>query len=376
MGWVAWQSSVLVEIFEKDIVKRTLSAKYAAELAKNIAKENNHALLISRADLVLGRIWQSKSNPDAIFLRRELPSVLQVEPTNHCNLKCSMCPRSQMTRPNGFLDVNLFGEILKSWRLQPFLFKDLLYGITIDILHPRGIKLFFMGEPLLHPEIDLLVDKAKVQGCEVSVQTNGVLMKKANLRRNLLAARPTSIAFSLDGLDGQTYEAVRHGSTWDKMISGIKALHQDRKEMGLSGQVEINISSIVPEPTPEAREAALDFLSPVRDFIDNIYCIDLHRAHEPDFFDTKGHMQSYTQQTFNSSLPTSAPICTEPFDKLNILWDGTVTPCCHDIDGKLVLGHADEGIAEIWNSLSAKTLHQAILDDDFNAYPLCRTCRG
>jgi len=376
VGLAAWQCACLLEIHESNLNKRTENVRYTAELAKKIALMVDNVTLSANADLILNRIWKSKKNPEVMFLRRESPSVLQVEPTNHCNLSCRMCPRSQMTRAKGYLSLDMWEQILNGWGKRFFSFRDILFGSAIDILKPRGIKLFFMGEPMLHKQVGEIVRMAKSHGCEILVQTNGVLMANADQRKNLLSAAPTSIAFSLDGLDGGTYEAVRKGSNWDKVVDGVKALHTERQSMGLAGQVKINISTIIPDYTDEAKESAMQFLAPLKDYVDDVYTIKLTRVNELDFFDAEGELKSYSKEAVNPTKSMDSPLCTEPLDKLNVLWDGSVTPCCHDVDGDLVLGNAAEGIDKIWDNPVTRALHQAILDHEIQDYPLCQSCTG
>ena len=41
------------------------------------------------------------------------PTHLMIEPTNHCNLRCALCPlTSGMSRPRGHMDLSLFKKII------------------------------------------------------------------------------------------------------------------------------------------------------------------------------------------------------------------------------------------------------------------------
>ena len=68
------------------------------------------------------------------------------------------------------------------------------------------------------------------------------------------------------------------------------------------------------------------------------------------------------------------PLCVEPLTKLNVLWDGSITPCCYDIDCEMPLGHIKDGIDNIWKSSKVKELQEALLNQDFMKYPLCSAC--
>ena len=73
------------------------------------------------------------------------PSVVQVEPTNYCNLSCPRCPMRTMTYPKGVMSNEVFAAIINECEGHHVL-----------------VKLFFLGEPLLHPDLDAMLTLAAV----------------------------------------------------------------------------------------------------------------------------------------------------------------------------------------------------------------------
>ena len=75
--------------------------------------------------------------------------VLQVEPTDHCNLACGMCrPHAEKWSqihavPKGFLAVDLWTEVVDSF---------LADGVTFD-----HIIFQWLGDPLFHPKLHELI---------------------------------------------------------------------------------------------------------------------------------------------------------------------------------------------------------------------------
>ena len=151
-----------------------LGADYALHAANTTG--NNQLKKISK-DLQ-DRIISNK-NGDT-FLKPISPRALQIEPTNHCNLKCTMCPHSEMTRKKGFMDIDLWEKILENWKGKGLQMSTnhMLFNNNCKLNSFGSIKLFFMGEPLLHPKIDLFIKSAKKTGCEIDTQTNEFLLKK------------------------------------------------------------------------------------------------------------------------------------------------------------------------------------------------------
>ena len=79
--------------------------------------------------------------------------VLQVEPTDHCNLHCKMCkPHRDKWEtihgiPKGFLSVELWESIVK--------------GFVLDNVEFDHIIFQWLGDPLMHPRIDRLLTIAQ-----------------------------------------------------------------------------------------------------------------------------------------------------------------------------------------------------------------------
>ncbi|MGE5361952.1 MAG: hypothetical protein ACM3NQ_23295, partial [Bacteroidales bacterium] len=44
--------------------------------------------------------------------RAPLPEIVQIEATNHCNASCVFCPRDEMTRKKGIMDMPLFCSVV------------------------------------------------------------------------------------------------------------------------------------------------------------------------------------------------------------------------------------------------------------------------
>lgn len=345
---------------------------------KRFARKHGERDLEQSAKDILTR-WTHKNSAKqpVVALIPDSPLTLQVEPTNACNLNCTMCPRSKMTRKLGFMDPAAFEEMLGGWKNRVFVkqVQHLIFG-TVLVIRKRGsIKLFFMGEPLLHNQLDRLIDIGNRAGCSVGIQTNGVALINKEVRERLLTAKPSAIGISLDGISENSFQSVRRGASWQDICKGLEELHRERQELNLDRRIYIMISSIIPEWNQPSLERAQRFLEPIRPFVDHIGCIPLSRERDPEFYDGNGEITSYPKEPV-AGLSKLQPLCTEPFSKLNVLWDGRITPCCYDIDGNMPLGHIKDGIDNVWKSDKVKELQKALLSQEVGNYPLCSECMG
>jgi len=95
------------------------------------------------------------------LLRPSRLSKLYIEPTNQCNLDCRTCMRNVWEEPLGMMSDDVFDRIIEG-------LKDFSPVPTV----------FFggFGEPLFHPNIVVMVRRAKELGARVELITNGTLL--------------------------------------------------------------------------------------------------------------------------------------------------------------------------------------------------------
>ena len=129
--------------------------------------------------------------------------VLMLEPLFRCNLACVGCGKIQFP-----------GEILK---------KNLSPEQAFKAVEECGAPMVTIpgGEPLLHPEIDVIVAGLVARKKFVYLCTNGILLEKS-----LTKFKPSpylTINVHLDGLRETHDKAVDREGIFDKAIAAIKA---------------------------------------------------------------------------------------------------------------------------------------------------------
>ena len=88
--------------------------------------------------------------------------MIHIEPTNHCNLGCIMCPQPrEMQRVKGMMNFDLYKSIIDELKDTPAEF----------------VYLHQFGESLLHKITDM-VDYASENGLQVGMSTNGTLLNE------------------------------------------------------------------------------------------------------------------------------------------------------------------------------------------------------
>jgi len=141
---------------------------------------------------------------------------LQVEVTTRCNLPgCLMCPRTAW--PERWQSRDLAWETFEALRPSLKLFSH---------VHLSG-----WGEPLLHPRLWDMARALRGQGLKVSLTTNGLgLTEEVQMR---VLEHLDMVAISLDGARAETYERVRPGADFHRLVQQVAALCSRKRSLGL-----------------------------------------------------------------------------------------------------------------------------------------------
>lgn len=134
---------------------------------------------------------------------RSTPQQIFIETSSRCNLKCVHCPKdfgSDLGHPQ--LDLPL--ETIN--RLDPWL------------RAARFVNLNMVGEPMVSPHFDKIVEICGAGDAEVSFNSNGLLLTDARCQL-LIEHGVHSIAVSIDGTDSMMpIRGVPHTAVIDRLV--------------------------------------------------------------------------------------------------------------------------------------------------------------
>jgi MoaA/NifB/PqqE/SkfB family radical SAM enzyme len=139
--------------------------------------------------------------------------LFQIEPSLLCSLSCVMCPWTGLRQTGGQMKWETFSRIQEVLPLT------------------EAIDLTGGGEPLNHPRLLDMVRAGKESGCRTGFSTNGVGLT-SELSQELLAAGLDWISFSVDAADAGTYERIRQGAKFDRVIENIARLSDYKARSG------------------------------------------------------------------------------------------------------------------------------------------------
>jgi radical SAM protein with 4Fe4S-binding SPASM domain len=274
-----------------------------------------------------------------------MPIRLWIEPTSVCNLRCVMCPNKELTKDQkGFMDFELFKKIVDEAR-----------GFVSDV------HLLHRGESLLHPDFFKMVRYAHDAGIVTRFHTNGTLLDEDKSRR-LIEAGLDQFAFSVDGLDKETYESIRVNAVFEKTMANIIRFLKIKKELGAKKPVTFIELIHFPDAAQKYDKAAR------RAFIERFKGLPLDRLHVKELHNWAGDVGTAPASTAYSP-------CTFLWHALIIFWDGAVLPCTQDFFGYYRLGNVrDSSLREIWNNDKMIRLREKILAGDVSDLETCSKC--
>ncbi len=264
-----------------------------------------------------------------------MPEIVQIESTNICNAKCVFCPRDEMHRRQGIMSVELFRKIVDEC-------------VTLGITH---VRMHNYGEALMDRRLVEKVKYAKDRGIkEVGMISNGSLITE-HVARGMIDAGLDAINISVDASGKDVFESTRIGLKYDKVIANIERLVRLRTESG-KRRPKLILSFV--RQNNSADEQA--FIEHWRTIADKIHITDLHNW----------------AGTLHTESDVNYP-CYRPWLTFTVLWDGRVSLCCADFDGKTILGDLKtQSIADIWNAEPYRDARRQHLES--GGPDICRAC--
>ncbi len=305
----------------------------------------------------LRRRLRQKSNMGAKYVSYELeletaptfPDRVYIESTNVCNLDCIMCPTGLHidTRPKGYIDWDLYTAIVDE--IAPF---------------AEAVVLHSWGEPLLHKRIIDMIRYAKERGLWVETSTNAMLLDEKR-SREIIDAGLDRIFLSMDGLTKETYEKVRVGGTFERVLGNIERFLELKDELGSPIEADIQIVRLS-ETDSEVEEFVRRWSKSYADVI-NIKELDTWGGQIDEVSDLA------VEASGNDPNAVRKP-CPNLWYHCHIHWDGVLVSCSRDYDAVTPLGNVKNGgVLKTWHGARMQKMRRWHSEGNFCASQ-CVSC--
>ncbi len=286
-------------------------------------------------------------------LRPKSPPIFQLETTNVCNMKCVMCPRTElMERKHGYMSLTDFEKLVeqlrphedvkwsewKEYSEREFLANTLAYDedYFYFMICAQTLILHGFGEPILDKSLGEKIAVAHQHGLPTYFSMNPVNIKIDKMQE-FAEAGLDFLKFSLEGLDNETQLMYRKvvdknfNDTLKKIFDTIELFEKKNYK------TKIILTRLSFRHDPVGDKEYLDFWReyPVMAYIKNQHNRWLYEEEKAED-NTAEYMQRY---------------CEFPWSSVSVLYDGTVVPCPLEYEGELCMGNVKENtLEEIWNS--------------------------
>lgn len=279
------------------------------------------------------------------ILQRRLPLsfpfTLNIEPTDHCDCACAMCPRSS---GGTHMAETTFEKIM------------------MELEERGGVERLYLhkfGEPLLHPHIDDLVRRAKAFGaCRRLILTTNGRSLTPDLSRRLILAGLDEIKFSIDAVSEEGYRKVKGVPGLVQVEANVMAFLQERERAGSSRPV-VKVKML---PLKITQHEISGFRSRWRGVADEVLIERLIH------YGGRWQDLEASPETAVERFP-----CTYLWYTLVVNAEGSISVCCADHAKQGCVGHVKEGLLSAWQGESLRSIRRSHLEGRFDFEP-CRTC--
>ena len=320
---------------------------------------------VTRKDIVIKLLQKFES----------YPSYIEIEVTTRCNLKCTICEHTYWNEPGRDMTFEEFK------------------GIVDQFPRLKWIGLTGIGESFINKDFMRMLRYVKSKNVYVELYDTFFFIDR-EVAQGLIDMKLDMLFASVDAATEETYEKIRVGSNFEKVINNVRALFE-LKRLNNTAYPQIAFHYIVNK----------DNLADIPQYIDLVQSIAqgqpvtiqftrmLHEFDEVkglfaevpqdiiDEVDNKAKLYGIDVR-WNEDVPEVKP----PIDKC-IEWTmpfifvtGHVIPCCsgneaghREFQKRTAMGNVfEQSIREIWNGEKYKALRRMIRKGEV---PLpCRNC--
>lgn len=279
----------------------------------------------------------------------EFPSYVYIEVTADCNASCRMCTFAH--KGNRYINDELFN------RLVPEIIENKKY-IKYVVVQGRG-------EPLLDSKLaEKIAVFSKENDIPTFLSTNASLLTKERAIE-LLEAKISTIVLSIDSLNKEVYEKIRHGLNFETVFENVKQFIKLRDEINPSTQIRIRM--IEQSHNFGEWDSYEAYWKPKLKPHDRLTVKKVHAwGGKLKISDVK---DIQTDQDF---FP-----CVSLWSFFSVLYDGTVPFCSGDgAVGKYNIGNINNNtIKELWRNNFWEEHRKKHLCGQKEPLDICRSCR-
>jgi len=278
-------------------------------------------------------------------LKRErvsaMPVVVKIDISPACNLSCTTCVHAD-ANGNPALERQEFSGKQRMSVEQYRKIIDQIKGAA------TAVSLYYLGDPLVHPEMDEMSRIAFEAGLNVHISTNFSFVLSDDRIRRLVQSGLTHLSVCVDGLSQEKYQLTRVGGKIDRVLNNLERVVKFKRELGRKyPHVEVQYIKF---------QHNVDELEPARKRFETLGVDQF-----TDFWGDLGNYTDRDPENLTIRAPREnkrLPQCQWPHGSIVIKYNGDVIPCCTyrhgtqyapDIDPRVLGNVFETSVRDVWN---------------------------
>lgn len=290
--------------------------------------------------------WDAASNLEKT---PEFPLDIEFEQNSSCNLYCDMC----LYRSPFYHKFPQRDRILSRELYEKVIDEGSRYNLP-------AITFGVLSEPFLSKDLVKLIKYASDKGViDSRVGTNGTLLEHF-INEELMDSGLARLEISLDAFTKTTYEKIRRGGDFDKVKKNIFDFLELREKLNRKLPF-LRVSFLKRDDSIDELEPFVEYWAKYADYISIQSLVDYSNLEDIDYRSVGPMSKEYR--------------CPQPFQRITILSNGDVLPCCSVYGFNLVMGNVKEcSVYDIWHSDKFNALRQVMKSGEYARNPFCYHC--
>jgi hypothetical protein len=290
------------------------------------------------------------------------PRSVKIELTGRCNFRCSFCARSDMLRDQGDMDWGFYERVV--WEMREA-------GV-------EELGMFYLGESFLCKWLPEAIAYAKDNcGYPYVFCTTNASASTPQRVKDCMEAGLDSLKFSFNYADEQQFAEIArmNPGLFKKMKENIKAAYSVRELVAAQRGHRCGLYASYIEYDGEQGAQMFDAVEEIRPYVDEVYALPLYNQADlvTEAEKERGWKPTAGNRGRIGALREPLP-CWAVFTEGHITFDGKLSACCFDHDGRFHMADLNEvGFLEGWNSVAFQELRREHLKKDVTG-TVCEGC--
>ena len=294
------------------------------------------------------------------FIVDGYPYMLQIEPTNMCNLKCPLCPAgtNQLERPRRHMPLQEFKGLIND--MEDYLLFLILWE---------------WGEPFMHPQLPEMIHYAAERDIKTLTSTNAHFLDDEDYLKRILTSGLTTLIVAIDSLEQERYSVYRKNGSLSKAVSGLKTVVRLKKK--LRSKTRINLRMVIMKQNEHELPAMRQFAKDMGVDVFTVKSLNPSCGLDAADGDLVPRDPAYRRYVYHEGTFERVRIethCRKMWFMCSISANGEIIPCGYDYTSKLKVGNiADTPLSQIWNAPAVQQLRKRLINEK-ESLPKCREC--